>query len=201
MAVEGEFVARYGDLGTAGGHGRPRNTDPIAEAIAIVLMQVASGDHAPAGVHEVDALAEAGDFAVVDRELVVPDNGDAVSGSHLVGNGSHELEAFEGHGVARHVEQVEVAVFGVARGGRRVPVRRVIRLSRLDLAHVHEFGRAEQGDTPVDDDRLGEKVLSSWKHQCVPCGGSGHGLLNRRAGEAFHLQALGGSREGWQQGH
>ena len=156
MTVEGEFVVRYGDLGTAGGHGRPRNADPIAEAIAIVLVQVASGDHASTGVHEVDALAEAGDFAVVDFELVVPDHGDAVSGSRLVGNGPHELEAFEGHGVAGHVEQVEVAVFGVAHGGRGVPIRRVIRFSRLDLAHVHEFGRAEQGDAPVDDDRLGE---------------------------------------------
>ena len=77
----------------------------------------------------------------------------------LVGNGPHELEALKGHGVARHVEQVEVAVFGVAHGGRGVPVRRVIRLSRLDLAHVHEFGRAEKGDAPVDDDRLGEQVL------------------------------------------
>ena len=160
MAVEGEFVARYGDFGTAGGHGRPRNADPIAEAIAIVLVQVASGDHALAGVHEVDALAEAGDFAVVDRELVVPDNGDAVSGSRFVSNGPHELEAFEGHGVARHMEQVEVAVFGVAHGGRGVPVRRVIRLSRLDLAHIQEFGRAEQSDALVDDDRRGEQVLS-----------------------------------------
>ena len=161
MAVEGEFVARYSDLGTAGGHGRPRNADSIAEAIAIVLVQVASGDHALAGIHEVDALAEAGDLAVVDFELVVPDNGDAVSGSRLVGNGSHELEVFEGHGVARHVEQVEVAVFGVAHGGRRVPVRRVIRLARLDFAHVHEFGRAEKGNALVYDDRLGEQVLSS----------------------------------------
>ena len=134
-------------------------------------------------------------------ELVVPDHGDAVSSSRLVGNGPHQLEAFEGHGVARHVEQVEVAVFGVAHRGRGVPVRRVIRLSRLDLPHIHEFGRAEQGDAPVDDDRFSEQVLSPWKHQRVPCGGSGHGLLNGRAGEALHLQALGRSREDWQQGH
>ena len=40
-------------------------------------------------------LAEAGDLAVVDFELVVPDNGDAVSGSRLVSNGPHELEALE----------------------------------------------------------------------------------------------------------
>ena len=176
-------------------HGPPRDGDPVAVAVAVVPVQVAAGDDVAERVSEIDAPEEAGDLAVAHHEPVVPEDRDSLAGPRLVGDHSHKLQPLEGHVVALDPEEAQVRVFRQAHGGEgrsstagrsarpaRPPPRpgvrrrrRRVRLRSMTTVPVKAYspGRQEQG---------------------VPGGGRVHGLLNRLAGEALHLQARSGPR-------